>query len=195
MNPSAGLIALSVLVLGAANGALAADAANPACGAALDLILSIPKHGKHSTPLVVAEAPDSAETKDLTPETVLEDGWWGERPSQDHIDVFMGQLPVSILDSCPGLDAELGKAKIASGQAAVDQATTVNDDIVSLPTYPANVLSLSLPVMSEDGHDALVQDSLCGGVNQCSSGILLLRREKGGRWKPVGGLGPSPSSS
>jgi hypothetical protein len=194
MHLSVGSIALSIFVLSAASGACAADAANPACAAALDLILSIPKHGKHATPLVVAETPDSAETKDLTPETLLEDGWWGERPSQDLVDVFMGQLPVSILDSCPGLDADLSKAKIASGQAAVDQATTINDDIVSLPTYPANVLSLSLPVMSEDGHDALVQDSLCGGVNACTSGILLLRREKGGRWRPIGGLGPSPSS-
>jgi hypothetical protein len=107
--------------------------------------------------------------------------------------MFMSQTAVSVLDACPGLDAALGKVKIASGQSAVDQVMAVNEDIVSLPTYPANVLSLSLPVVSEDGADALVEDSLCGGVDQCTGGILLLRREKGGRWKPVGGLGPPVS--
>jgi hypothetical protein len=55
-----GLIALSTVAIGAANSAVAADSANPACAAALDLILSIPKHGKHATPMVVAATPDTA---------------------------------------------------------------------------------------------------------------------------------------
>ena len=182
------LLALSLVVPGVA---LAAD--NPACTAALDLILSHAGKGKRATPLVVAGAPDSQEAKDYTPETMFQATWAGEKPSADLIGAFVGLPAASVLDSCPGLSDTLAKDRIQSGDDAVARITANNGDIVDLPTYPASILSLSLPVISGDGRDAMVEESICEGVNMCAGSIRHLQRDKAGRWKDVGEL-PTSSS-
>ena len=58
----------SGLHVGRSASALAAD--NPACAAALDLILSHAGKGKHAEALVVAGAPDTQETKDYTVDNI-----------------------------------------------------------------------------------------------------------------------------
>lgn len=191
MLRTAGLSALLALTLLAPGAALADD--NPACKAALDLILSHLGKGKKATPLVVAGAPDAAETKDYTADTLLEATWNGDKPSADLASAFMGLPAVGVLDSCPGLSDTLAKNRIQSGDDAVTRMTQSTGDIVDLPTYPAMILSLSLPVVSGDGRDALVQENICGGVNLCAGSIKHLQREKTGRWKDVGDL-PTSSS-
>jgi hypothetical protein len=185
MTTRLGLAALFLLAAAAPSGALAADAQNPACVAALDVILSFAKRGKNPTPLVVAGTPDSQESGAFTIETLLQAGWTGDVPSQSLADAFLSLPPQSPLDACPGLQAELAKARITTGDDAVARVTAENTDIVSLPTYGADVLSLSLPIVSADGRDALLQDRLCEGPQACVGSIVHLQREKGGRWKAV----------
>ncbi|HEY1561722.1 MAG TPA: hypothetical protein VGF71_12675 [Caulobacteraceae bacterium] len=183
-----GLLALSLIAPGAA---LAAD--NPACAAALDLILSHAGKGKHAEPLVVAGTPDTQETKDYTADNIAQAPWSGDKPSSDLMGAFIGLPPVGVLDSCPGLSDTLAKDHIRSGDDAVSRLTTTNGDIVDLPTYPATILSLSLPVVSGDSVHALVQQNLCEGVNMCAGSIRYLEREKSGHWRDVGDL-PTSSS-
>jgi hypothetical protein len=166
---------------------------NPACAAALDLILSHAGKGKKTTPVVVAGAPDTAETKDYTAETLAKAEWAGDRPSADLVSAFIGLPAVGVLDSCPGLSDTLARDRIQSGDDAVAQITQSNGDIVDLPTYPAAILSLSLPVVSGDGRDALVQVNICQGVNMCAGSIRHLQKEKSGHWKDVGDIGTSSS--
>jgi hypothetical protein len=191
MLRTAGLSALLALTMLAPCAALADD--NPACAAALDLIISHAGKGKKAAPLVVAGAPDTAETKDYTAETLFKADWNGDKPSADLASAFMGLPAAGVLDSCPGLTDTLTKDRIQSGDDAVARVTTSTGDIVALPTYPATVLSLSLPVVSGDGRDALVQENICEGVNMCAGSIRHLQREKSGRWKDVGDL-PTSSS-
>ena len=188
---TAGLSALLILMTLAPGAALAVD--NPACAAALDLIANHAGKGKRATPLVVAGAPDTAETKDYTADTLFQAVWNGDKPSADLASAFMGSPAASVLDSCPGLTDTLAKDRIQSGDDAVARVTATNSDIVELPTYPATVLSLSLPVVSGSGRDALVQENLCQGVNMCAGSIRHLQREKSGRWRSVGDL-PTSSS-
>ncbi len=185
------LLAFMTLAPGAA---LAADG-NPApCTAALDLILSHAGKGKRATSLVVAGAPDTAETKDYTADTLFQAVWNGDKPSADLATAFMSVPAASVLDSCPGLTDTLAKDRIQSGDDAVARVTATNGDIVELPTYPATVLSLSLPVVSGSGRDALVQENLCQGVDiACAGSIRHLQRGKSGRWRSVGDL-PTSSS-
>jgi hypothetical protein len=187
----AGAGALLALLTVSPCAALAAD--NPACAAALDLILSHTGKGKRAMPLVVAGAPDTQETKDYTAETLAQADWTGDRPQVDLVGAFIGLPAVGVLDSCPGLSDTLARERIQSGDDAVARVTTTTGDIVDLPTYPASVLSLSLPVVSGDGRDALVEENLCRGVNMCLGSIRHLQREKSGRWKVVGDL-PTSSS-
>lgn len=191
MRRNTGLSALLALLLVAPSAALAAD--NPACAAALDLILSHAGKGKHAEALVVAGAPDTQEIKDYTPDNIAQAPWAGEKPSVDLMDAFIGLPPVGVLDSCPGLSDSLAKYRIQSGDDAVARLTSTNGDIVDLPTYPATILSLSLPVVSGDGVHALVQQNLCEGVNMCAGSIRYLERQKSGHWKDVGDL-PTSSS-
>lgn len=188
---TAGLCALLALSMVTPRVALAAD--NPACSAALDLILSHAGKGKRVMSLVVAGSPDTQETKDYTADTMFQATWSGDKPSADLIGAFIGLPPVGVLDSCPGLADTLAKGRIQSGDDAVARVTATSDDIVDLPTYPASVLSLSLPVVSGDGRDALVQENICQGVNMCAGTIRHLQREKSGRWRDVGDL-PTSSS-
>ena len=181
MLRTAGLSALLALTMLAPCAALADD--NPACAAALDLIISHAGKGKKAAPLVVAGAPD----------TLFKADWNGDKPSADLASAFMGLPAAGVLDSCPGLTDTLTKDRIQSGDDAVARVTTSTGDIVALPTYPATVLSLSLPVVSGDGRDALVQENICEGVNMCAGSIRHLQREKSGRWKDVGDL-PTSSS-
>lgn len=185
MTPRLGLAALFLLAGAAPGAALAAEAQNPACVAALDVIMSFAKHGKRPTPLIVAAAPDSQESGAFTTDTLLQAGWTGDVPPQSLADAFLSLPAQSPLDACPGLQAELAKAKIGAGDDAVARATAENADIVDLPTYGADVLSLSLPIVSADGRDALLQDRLCEGPQACVGSIVHLQREKGGRWKAV----------
>ena len=185
MRTRLGLTALFVLASAAPSVALAAEAQNPACVAALDVIMSFTKRGKHPTPLIVEAAPDTQESGAFTTETLLQAGWTGDAPSQSLADAFLSLPAQSPLDACPGLQAELTKAKITTGDDAVARVTAANADIVSLPTYGADVLSLSLPIVSADGRDALLQDRLCDGPQDCVGTIVHLQREKGGRWKAV----------
>ncbi|MGH7023583.1 MAG: hypothetical protein ACREEB_08340 [Caulobacteraceae bacterium] len=173
--------------------AAAADAGNPACAAALDFILSVAGHGKHATRLVVAEAPDTAETKDLTADNILDAGWTGDPPSAAFAAIFLESPAQSALDSCPSLAAELAKDKIASGDDAVAKLTTADSDVNSLPEFPADVLTVSLPVLSADGLHALLEYNLCAGVDMCSGGIQHMLRDKSGRWKRVGRMLSVPS--
>jgi hypothetical protein len=191
MRRNTGLSALLALSLVAPGAALAAD--NPACAAALDLILSHAGKGKHAEALVVAGAPDTQETKDYTADNIAQAPWSGEKPSLDLMGAFIGLPPASVLDSCPGLSDTLAKDHILSGDDAVSRLTTTNGDIVDLPTYPATILSLSLPVVGGDGVHALVQQNLCEGVNMCAGSIRHLEREKSGHWRDVGDL-PTSSS-
>ncbi|HWD66508.1 MAG TPA: hypothetical protein VG227_00975 [Caulobacteraceae bacterium] len=191
MRRNTGLSALLALSLVAPGAALAAD--NPACAAALDLILSHAGKGKHAEALVVAGAPDTQETKDYTADNIAQAPWSGEKPSLDLMGAFIGLPPASVLDSCPGLSDTLAKDHIQSGDDAVSRLTTTNGDIVDLPTYPATILSLSLPVVGGDGVHALVQQNLCEGVNMCAGSIRHLEREKSGHWRDVGDL-PTSSS-
>jgi hypothetical protein len=189
----AGFAALVLCAAGAPSVALSADAQTPACAAALDLILGFAKQGKHPTPLIVAATPDSAETKTYTTDTLLQADWSGSPPPQALADALLSLPAQGVFDSCPGLQAELTKARIASGDDAVARITQVDPDIVALPTYGANVLSLSLPIVSADGRDALVQDSLCQGPNACVGAIIHLQKEKGGRWREISNaLSPEP---
>ena len=185
MTPRLGLAALFLLATVAPGAALAADAQNPACTAALDVILSFAKGGKHPTPLIVAATPDSQESGAFTTDTLLQAGWTGDVPSQSLADAFLSLPAQSPLEACPGLPAELAKARITTGDDAVARVTAENTEIVDLPTYGANVLSLSLPIVSADGRDALLQDRLCDGPKDCVGSIVHLQREKGGRWKAV----------
>jgi hypothetical protein len=188
MRRIAGWIIVAALALGVPCVASAADVDNPACAAALDLILSFARHGKRVTPLVVADAADSAEAKDYTPDTLLTAGWTQAPPSADLAQAFLSLPAVSAVSSCPSLPAALSKENIGYGDDAVARVTTVDPSIVSLPTYVAEVLTLSLPVVSGDGKDALVQDSLCQGENLCVGSIWHLQRDKSGKWKPISGL-------
>jgi hypothetical protein len=191
MRRTTGLSALLAFSLVAPGAAQAAD--NPACVAALDLILSHAGKGKRATPLVVAGAPDTQETKDYTADTLFQAPWSGDKPSTDLVGAFIGLPPLGVLDSCPGLSDTLAKDRIQSGDDAVARLTTPTGDIVDLPTYPAAILSLSLPVVSGDGVHALVQQNLCEGVNMCVGSIRHLEREKSGHWRDVGDL-PTSSS-
>lgn len=166
---------------------------NPACAAALDLILTHAGKGKKATALVVAGAPDTAETKDYDADSLAKASWSGDRPSADLMSAFIGLPAVGVLDSCPGLSDTLAKYRIQSGDDAVARATQTSEEIVDLPTYPASILSLSLPVVSGDGRDALVQENICEGINMCAGSIRHLQKEKSGRWKDVGDLGTSSS--
>ncbi|HEY5288719.1 MAG TPA: hypothetical protein VIJ59_01670 [Caulobacteraceae bacterium] len=188
-----GAIAVCALAIGAANTALAADAANPACAVALDFILGQAGRGKHPTPLVVSAAADVGEIKGYTPDNILQAGWSGVTPSADFAANFLGQAPGGPLDACPDLAPALTRARIASGAEAVARVTANNDDITTLPTYPADVLSLSLPVLSADGRGALLQANVCTAVDTCSGEIVYLERDKAGRWKRVGALPSAPS--
>jgi hypothetical protein len=185
MRSRLGLAALFMLAAAAPSAALAADAQNPACVAALDVILSFAKRGKHPAPLIVATTPDAQESGAFTTDTLMQAGWTGEAPSRDLADAFLSLPAQSPLQACPGLPAELAKERVATGDDAVARVTAENADIVSLPTYGANVLSLSLPIVSADGRDALLQDRLCDGPQDCVGSIVHLQREKGGRWKAV----------
>ena len=193
MRRTTGLSALLALTLVAPGAALAAD--NPACTAALDLILSHAGKGKgkHAEALVVAGAPDTQETKDYTADNIGQAPWAGEKPSTDLMVAFIGLTPVGVLDSCPGLSDTLARDHIQSGDDAVARLTTTNGDIVDLPTFPATILWLSLPVVSGDGAHALVQQNLCEGVNMCAGSIRYLERQRSGHWKDVGDL-PTSSS-
>jgi hypothetical protein len=180
-----GLAALIVFAAAAPGVVLAADAGNPACAAALDHILTFAKRGKHPAALVVASTPDSQESGAFTTDTLLQAGWTGEAPSRELADAFLSLPAQSALQACPGLEGQLAKEKITTGDDAVARVTAEDADIVSLPTYGANVLSLSLPIVSADGRDALLQDRLCDGPQDCVGSIVHLQREKGGRWRAV----------
>jgi len=192
----AGFAALLLVAAGAPSLALCADAQTPACAAALDVIMGFAKGGKNQTPLIVASTPDTSETKSYTTETLLQADWSAGPPAQPLADAFLSLPAQSVIDSCAGVQAELAKAKISSGDDAVARVTAVDPDIVALPSYGARVLSLSLPIVGADGHDALVQESLCEGPNACTGAILLLLKDKAGRWKEVSNtLSPTPDTT
>lgn len=184
----AALIAVLALAINLPGAAVAAGLDNPACVVALDFIQGLVGRGKHTTRLAVAEAPDTAETKDLTADNILDAGWSGDPPSAGFASAFLQSPAQSVLDSCPGLVAELTREKIANGDDAVARLTATDSGIQSLPEYPAEILSLSLPILSADGHDALLEENICTGVDMCSGGIQHLQRDKAGRWKRVGGM-------
>ncbi|HEY7901031.1 MAG TPA: hypothetical protein VIC25_07595 [Caulobacteraceae bacterium] len=167
--------------------AVAADGEAPACQAALDLILGAVGHGKRAVALVVGSSPDAAETAPYSAETMAEADWTGPAPPAELLNTLLTQTPVSVFDSCPNLAAELGREHIASGDDAVARITAADPGIDTLPTYPATIFTLSLPVIQ--GGDALVQDRMCTGPNSCLGAIVHLQKDaKSGRWKPVNRL-------
>lgn len=178
------LLGSLLILLAVASPAASYAAGAPACAVALDFILSVGGHGKHTVRFVVGPAPDASETAPYSPETLGEADWSGPPPSTALLNDLMTQTPVSVFDSCPGFASQLSQVGVASGADVVAQAAAVDSGIDTLPTYSEGVLTLSTPVV--EGSDALLQDRLCSGRNACAGSIVHLRKDaKTGRWKPI----------
>ncbi|HLZ74676.1 hypothetical protein [Phenylobacterium sp.] len=105
-------------------------------------------------------------------------------PSRTLVKAFLARPKGGAVSECPDLPGRFARTDMSFGADAADKVTHKNGQWT--PAYSATILSISLPVVSQDGRYALVSIGLaCGPL--CGNGsTLLYRREADGRWNPVG---------
>ncbi|PTS88641.1 hypothetical protein DBR17_04275 [Sphingomonas sp. HMWF008] len=87
----------------------------------------------------------------------------------------------SAVTACPVVRADLGKRGIAFGKDAVEHATDRKRMVNG--AYAENIIGFSVPVISDDGADALFLRSSVGAPLGGDGVVLHLHRDAGGRWK------------
>jgi hypothetical protein len=193
MRYSAVCIALAALAVASPSRAGQSD---PACGAALSVMVDAAQREGRPVAFTTSalRSRDRFRGQSLaefrhrwvqppqgSPESAYDEayGWIDEPPSEGLARRFMAGAGRALLQACPGLATEF-----RSRQIAVDPKGRARRQANGL--FRVTYVGLSLPVVSDDGLEALliyegVSGPLAGG------GMLLhLRREPGGDWRRVG---------
>lgn len=168
---------LAIALCSAAMSASAAPAAIAACDAALDLTKTFVDQRMDGKPWIVSENDGLMTRADLS-EILAQKKWPKDPPPTSLIRAYLTAHPSAAVVRCPSLRKFLADTGVAHGDKAVAHASL---DV----WYSANILWLSLPVVSANGREALVDVALSGGTLAASSRINHLRRRADGRWVSV----------
>ena len=181
-----GLIAFGCCV---AAPSVRAQASSPtlaaACDAAVSLAHSVVSR-ESGKAWVVAESPDAVYTSSAEMVTSLTSAKWSkDRPSDRLINVFASARPKSAVKACPNLRSLLKISGVAYGDAAAERMASfqpVGKDRVVSMFFKGAIWTLTLPIVSNNGNEALAREGVSCGVTCGSGAIVHLRRSKDGRW-------------
>ncbi len=157
----------------AAQAAPSGDAA--ACAAALDVVTA--QVEGHKSPRPWAVIGQSGSRDDGLTASALRKATKKDPPSPVLAAKFVHQEEVDPLAACADVRGFLERNKIAHDQATIDQIT-------AKPGKNAlEIFSLSLPVLSADGKDALADTSEPHGANGVRGLVVHLRKDAKGHWR------------
>jgi hypothetical protein len=161
-----------------------------ACNAALVTVKRMTSGQVNGRPWVVAESPASADPESFAgkEEEFLSQSWQGDKPARELAHAFVTSQPKGALSVCPKITAYLDGAGIKHGEAAAHDAALDPATGRPIPVYSGTILSLSLPVISSDGHDAVVEIAVSGGWTMGAGSLHHLREGLDGEWADVGVL-------
>jgi hypothetical protein len=129
-----------------------------------------------------------SDTPDITPNSPAPGPWfkltgeYGEAPPAAMLANGVDRPRDSAVARCPALRAYLDRAKIPYGAKAVAAAT---DNADGDNAYPADILGLTLPSVSQDGTRALTTTSFQSGPLSGLGQFFLLKRQGDGGWPPI----------
>jgi hypothetical protein len=103
-------------------------------------------------------------------------------PSLALLDDMKRGLGADVLARCPSLSRHLASKGVESGREA---AARIGDRPLPDGLYAADIMNLSLPVLSADGGSALIATGVVSGPESGVGVIYHLRRDKSGRWAVV----------
>jgi hypothetical protein len=109
---------------------------------------------------------------------VLNKGWRKAKPSRALAEKFAKAPPGDVLNACPSVRRLLTERKVAFGSEAARAAASSEPPREISPISSHLYLSMSLPVVSDDGQEALVVTESAGGAS-----IAYFRRDDGGHWR------------
>jgi len=175
----------SAIMLAAVGNQADAPRAN-ACAAAVDYSRSIVSHRFENHPWIFDAAPDDQSMR-LSAHDLRASIWTLDRPSIELSMRFAKATTKGALDACPELRNLLTDRQIAFGSRAVDEmmAKSMASWHNGNGLYSSFIVSLSLPVLSPDGREALAYESSTAGPLGGGGHIIHLRRNRADRWVVV----------
>lgn len=187
---TAGLIATLIGSSVAAEQPRPAQADRRECDAALSTVKAFTAKQINEVPWVVEASPIHHDAGSFSggEKGLLTQQWQGKRPSRDLVRAFLASKPRSALSSCPAVRAYLDSRGITHGDKAAERAAMGDGSGPPLALYHATILTMSLPVISSTGDEAVVEISISGGPTAGAGSIHYLHRSPGGGWHDVGSL-------
>jgi hypothetical protein len=162
--------------------AAAAAQGDDACTVALRFTETWLAETRSSRPLVFSDAPDA--TMDLPgggPWTRM-NGPGEQAPSPEMLEAAGDLSRDSAVASCPALRAWLDRQHVPHGEKAVSE---VVGEPNGTDSHRADILGLTLPVVSPDGTEALTVTSYTTGPLSGVGQLFLLQRQPDGSWRAV----------
>lgn len=154
----------------------------PACAAAIALMDAMVE-GFDGRVVLSDEA-----AEDLRPPGGADDDWRKDEPSAGLAEQSRRAAPVNAVASCPSLIAQARTRGYGVGAKAVE-AMVGSRERGRSGAEAGFILSIGLPVLSADGHEALAAAAMTCG-SRCGAGVLYhLRQGKDGRWQVTDSVG------
>lgn len=161
---------------------MSADHASIACAAAIDYIRHIIEDAKR--PVVFGE--DQRFKPGVPSRWHSQDASDGQPiPSSALAAKFERESPPNLLNSCKVVRTFLTDGHISYGRGAVKRAMTEGSDGL----WRADVYDIALPIISDDGAEALIAVNDASGVRMGRGRVVYLRRNEVGSWIIAGSGG------
>ena len=166
------LLAVSAAVAMAVGGPARAD---PRCDVAIAIAKSV-MQGKAGRAWVGSITPDEPTyASDDAGLLQFERRWTKDPPAPALARGFLGARSENAIKACPSFAQFLARQEIGYGDEAVKAVV----DESRLAPYRAEILTVSAPVVSADGREALVQTSVVGGLLAGVGSVQHLRLMQG----------------
>jgi hypothetical protein len=163
-----------------------------ACNAALTIVRTFTASQISGKPWIVGDSPADEDIHAFAKDgqALITQQWQGERPSIDLANAFASAQPTSATKECPEISAYLDRVGMQHGDAAASAAMAADpkENRMIKPFFSATIFSLSFPVMSENGDEALVDVAVGGGITAGAGSVHFLRRRPNGEWTDIGQL-------
>jgi hypothetical protein len=107
-----------------------------------------------------------------------------KHPPGDLAGLLNGRMPADAVSACPAVQSLLAAHGVAFDPAAATAATQLDGK----RSYRATVVTVSVPVLSHDGKQAVLASSQVSGPLAGAGSVFYLQRDGAGHWTVVSRL-------
>lgn len=111
--------------------------------------------------------------------------WRGPPPSAALSYQFLHQGLRDPITACPLLRRRLDEAHIIHDQSQVD--AIIDKPRANFSVYPISIFAIALPVVTDNGQEALVHTARGGGPLAGGEQVLHMRKGQDGKWRVIDG--------